>query len=249
MKILKYKKLSSGRYKLELESCEAVELYEETILKFELLLKKKIDDYEMIKILEYDKELDVYYVGLKILKSKFKSVKELHDYLIKKEYSYDLVDIAIEKLLKQGYLNDELFARSYINNQIITSSRGPIKICNDLFGKGISQTIVNKEISLFTEDLQIKKINKIIMVALKNNRTRGGLVLKNKIINDLIVSGYDLSIINRVISDYEFSSNVDFAKKEYDKLYRKYSRKYSGKELEYKIKEKLYQKGLNYEEG
>ena len=249
MKILKYKKLSSGRYKLELEDSQPVELYEETILKYELLLKKRIDDSEMIEISEYDKEWDVYYVGLKALKSRFKSTKELRDYLIRKEYPYDLVNNAVEKLLKQGYLNDELFARSYINNQIITSSRGPIKICNDLFGKGISQTIVNKEISLFTEDLQIKKINKIIMVALKNNRTRGGLVLKNKIINDLIVSGYDLSIINRVISDYEFSSNVDFAKKEYDKLYRKYSRKYSGKELEYKIKEKLYQKGLNYEEG
>ena len=37
-------------------------------------------------------------------------------------------------------------------------------------------------------------------------------------------------------------------KKEYDKLYKKLSRKYSGNELEYKIKEKLYQKGLYYEE-
>ena len=47
--------------------------------------------------------------------------------------------------------------------------------------------------------------------------------------------------------NFEFDNNDDIAKKEYDKLYRKYSRKYSGKELEYKIKEKLYQKGLNYE--
>ena len=125
MKILKYKKLSSGRYKLELEGSQAVELYEETILKFELLLKKKIDNLKMIEILEYDKEWDVYYVGLKALKDRFKSTQELRDYLIKKEYSYDLVDIVIEKLLKQGYLNDELFAKSYINNQMITSSRGP----------------------------------------------------------------------------------------------------------------------------
>ena len=247
MKILKYKKLSSGRYKLELEGSQAVELYEETILKFELLLKKKIDNLKMIEILEYDKEWDVYYVGLKALKSRFKSTQELRDYLIKKEYSYDLVDIAIEKLLKQGYLNDELFAKSYINNQMITSSRGPIKISNELFSKGIDQSIVSKEILVFTDELQIEKINKIIRISLKSNRSRGGSVLKNKIINDLIVSGYDLSIINKVISDYEFDSNEEIAKKEYEKLYRKYSRKYSGRELEYKIKEKLYQRGLKYE--
>ena len=249
MKILKYKKLSSGRYKLELEGSQAVELYEETILKFDLLLKKKIDNLKMIEILEYDKEWDLYYVGLKALKSRFKSTQELRDYLIKKEYSYDLVDIVIEKLLKQGYLNDELFAKSYINNQMITSSRGPIKLSNELFSKGIDQSIVSKEILVFTDELQIEKINKIIRISLKSNRSRGGSVLKNKIINDLIVSGYDLSIINKVISDYEFDSNEEIAKKEYEKLYRKYSRKYSGRELEYKIKEKLYQKGLNYEEN
>ena len=249
MKILKYKKLSSGRYKLELEDSQPVELYEETILKYELLLKKRIDNSEMIEISEYDKEWDVYYVGLKALKSRFKSTKELRDYLIRKEYPYDLVNNAVEKLLKQGYLNDELFAKSYINNQMVTSSRGPIKISNDLFSKGISQSIVSKEIEVFTEEIQLEKINKIIRISLKSNRTRGGMVLKNKIINDLVISGYDLSIISKVISDFEFDSNDDIAKKEYDKLYRKYSRKYSGKELEYKIKEKLYQKGLSYEEN
>lgn len=249
MKILKYKKLSSGRYKLELENSQPVELYEETILKYELLLKKRIDNSEMIEISEYDREWDVYYVGLKALKSRFKSCKELRDYLIKKEYPYDLVNNAVEKLLKQGYLNDELFAKSYINNQMVTSSRGPIKISNDLFSKGISQSIVSKEIEVFTEEIQLEKINKIIRLSLKSNRTRGGMVLKNKIINDLVISGYDLSIISKVISDFEFDNNDDIAKKEYDKLYRKYSRKYSGKELEYKIKEKLYQKGLSYEEN
>ena len=130
---------------------------------------------------------------------------------------------------------------------MITSSRGPIKLSNELFSKGIDQSIVSKEILVFTDELQIEKINKIIRISLKSNRSRGGSVLKNKIINDLIVSGYDLSIINKVISDYEFDSNEEIAKKEYEKLYRKYSRKYSGRELEYKIKEKLYQKGLKYE--
>ena len=247
MKILKYKKLSSGRYKLELESCEAVELYEETILKFELLLKKKIDDYEMIKILEYDKELDVYYVGLKILKSKFKSVKELHDYLIKKEYSYDLVDIAIEKLLKQGYLNDRSFAKSYINNQIVTTTKGPKKIELELRISKVDSNIIDEEIIVFDEETQIKKIDKIVNKMIRSNRTRGGSVLKRKIVNDLNVLGYETDIIMSVVSNYDFSNNEDIVKKEYDKLYKKLSKKYSGTELEYKIKEKLYQKGLYYE--
>ena len=60
--------------------------------------------------------------------------------------------------------------------------------------------------------------------------------------------GYDVDLINKVILDYDFSNDKDMVKKEYDKLYKRLSRKYSGNELEYKIKEKLYQKGLYYEE-
>ena len=60
--------------------------------------------------------------------------------------------------------------------------------------------------------------------------------------------GYDISLINSEISNYSFENDKELAKKEYDKLYRKYSKKYSGKELELKIKEKLYLKGLKYEE-
>lgn len=248
MKILKYKQTSNGRYKIELENFKEIELYEETILKYELLLKKNFDDGLMNEILEYDKRWDVYYVGLKLLKSRFRSTKDLKDALIKKEYPLELVNFVIDKLLSQGYLDDFSFSKSYINNQMLTSSKGPVKIMNDLLSKGISSDIVNNEIKVFTETLQVEKINKIIKTALKSNRTRGGVVLKNKIINDLIVAGYDLAVINKVIVEYDFSSNDDIARKEYDKLYKKYSRKYSGKELELVVRRKLYQKGLSYEE-
>ena len=154
--------MSSGRYKLELESCREVELYEETILKYELLLKKNIDEFSFDEILEYDKEWDVYYVGLKLLKSRFKSTKEIRDALIKKEYPLALVDQAISKLLDQGYLNDTAFAKSYINNQMITTSHGPIRITNELINKGIEHYIIDTEINIFTEEMQIEKINKLI---------------------------------------------------------------------------------------
>ena len=54
-------------------------------------------------------------------------------------------------------------------------------------------------------------------------------------------------VISKVIDNYNFNDTSAIAKKEYEKLYTRLSRKYSGTELEYKIKEKLYQKGLSYE--
>lgn len=248
MQILKYKKMSSGKYKIELDNGINMELYEEVILKHELLLKKSIDQTMIPIIQDSNLEWEVYYVALKSLKQRFKSSYDLRSSLVKKEYPVDLVDKAVNKLLEQGYLNDASFAKGYINNQIITSSKGPNSISNDLRNKGIDEKIIREEIVVFDRDLQKSRIKKIIDKNIKSNCNKGGSVLKNKIITNLLNLGYDLDIVQMVISNYQFGNDIELAKKEYDKLYKKLSRKYSGEELKYKIKEKLYQKGLKYEE-
>jgi regulatory protein len=140
-----------------------------------------------------------------------------------------------------------LFAKLYINNQIVTTNRGPLRIKKDLLDKGVSNSIIDEELDEFREDVQLEKIDKVINKSIKSNHSRGGVILKSKIFNDLKTLGYDSSIINKIINDYDYSDNKDLYKKEYDKLYRKLSKKYEGKELEYKINERLYQKGLYYE--
>ena len=248
MKILKYKKQRNGKYKIFLDNDTDLLLYEDTILKYKLLLKGEIESNDLKKITDFNFECDVYYVALKSLKNRFRSIKELRDNLIKKEYPIDLVDISIERLKTEKYLDDRLFTKSYISNQMITTNRGPKKISSELLKKGVSKDIIDEEIDAFNEEEQINKIDKIINKLIKSNRSRGGVVLKNKITTDLVNLGYDISVIDKVISNYDFKVDKDIYKKEYDKLYKRLSKKYSDKELEYKIKEKLFQKGLLYKD-
>ena len=79
MKIIKYKKKKNGQYELLLESEERLCLYEEVILKFNLLLKKSIEEKERELIFMTNQQYDVYYVALKALKSRFKSVMDLRN--------------------------------------------------------------------------------------------------------------------------------------------------------------------------
>ena len=248
MKILKYKKKRNGQYEIQLDSGKDLCLYEEVILNFSLLLKKNIDEEELDEILLSNQEYDVYYVALKTLKNRFKSVKELRISLLKKEYPVESVESAIHKLLSQGYLDDRSFAKAYINTQMITTSKGPKKIEKELLEKGVSRDIIVDELAIFTKDEQIIKIEKIANRLVRSNRSRGGIVLRKKIIQDLHNMGYSGSIVEDVLSSIDFGDTKDIAKNETEKLYQRLSRKYSGKELEFKIKEKLYQKGLYYED-
>lgn len=248
MKIIKYKKKRNGQYELQFDSGKELTLYEDVILKHELLLKREVTEGDLDTILLSNQECDVYYVALKSLNSRFKSEKELRIFLDKKEYPMEFIEKAIQKLLHQGYLDDRSFSKAYINNQMITTSKGPKKIEKELLDKGVLREIILEELVVFTKEEQLIRIKKIANRLIKSNRSRGGIVLRKKIVQDLQIMGYSSSVIDEVMQQLSFGDTKSIAEKEKEKLYRRLSRKYSGKELEFKIKEKLYQKGLYYED-
>lgn len=247
MKIIKYKKSSKGRYKVYVEDGREFLFYEEVILKYDLLIKKEIDSDLLIEMDQYNQEWDVYYTALHLINTRLRSVYELKELLINKEYPLDLVVKAIEKLKKQGYLNDLSYAKSYVNHYLISSNKGPYKIAKELRNKNIPEEMIEEALYLYSDDDQIERIHKIIDKGIKVNHSRGGIVLKQKIYQDLKELGYDISLINQIISTYSFPTPLNLVKKEYDKLYRSLSRKYKGEELERKIQEKLFAKGLKYD--
>ena len=246
MKITKYKKRTKGRYSVYLDDGREFLLYEEVILKYELLLKKEITDIDEIN--QANLEYDVYYTALNSLRNRMRSCFELRNSLIKKEYPEELVDITIDKLTKQGYLNDLEYARSYTHSKIITSNYGPNRIKKELYDKKIDSDIIETVIEDYDLDTQRDKINKIIRIKLAGNSVKSGIVLKSKIFNDILTLGYEYSMIEECLSNYSFDVDKNVVKKEYDKLMRKYSKKLSGDELKRKVKEKLYLKGMVYEE-
>ena len=97
MKIDKYKKLRNGKYELTLDNLETMILYEDTILKYNLLLTKNIGTNKK-EVLDFDRKCDVYYVGLRYIKNRARSKKEVYDKLVKEEYPLDYINESIEKL-------------------------------------------------------------------------------------------------------------------------------------------------------
>ena len=118
----------------------------------------------------------------------------------------------------------------------------------ELIKKGINESIIDENIKVFDDELQRSRIDKIIDKLIKSNRTKGGIILKNKITSSIINLGYYTSIIKEEISKYDFKVDKEIYQREYNKIYKSLSRKYEGNELEYKIKQKLYQKGMYYED-
>lgn len=245
MKIIRYKRNRNGSYTVFLENECSYDFYEEIILKYELLLKKDIS-IDMLELLQQENQKwDSYYTALRIINKIPKTKKELLEYLKKKGYCEENYLFTIETLEKQGYINDTIYAKSYVHNQILTTYHGPDRIRRDLEQKGIVYTVYQEALNEYTLELQKEKMKKIISKKIQANHNKSNMLLKKKIYNELILDGFDKTIASEMMETFNFHNDMEIAKKEYDKIYRKLSKKYTGKELEYKIKQKMYNLGFS----
>ena len=241
MKIIKYKKLNGNKYQVTLEDNKKVDLYEDVILEKELLLKKEIDDLE--NILNANSKYNLYEEALHYISIKLRSIKEMKDYLLKKGYTDEEIKKTNDKLIDNGYLNDEYYSKCYINDRINLTLDGPLKIKRYLDEMEINNFVYEKYFDVFNKKLIYERINKYLNKQVKVNK-KSMYIFKNKMLINLINLGYETSDINYCLSNIRVDNQDELMEKEKEKLYKKLSRKYKGIELERKVKEKLYQKGF-----
>lgn len=244
MKITKYEKKKNGMYQIFFDDGFNVDIHEEIILKYNLLIKKQATNFEIEKMLDENKKYISYNLAIKYLSVKMRSKKEIKEYLLKKDIEFETIDEVIKLLEKDHYLDDYTYSKAYVNDKILLSNDGPYKIKNKLLDLAICEDAINKALTVFNEDIQLEKIDKLVTKYINSNRNKSVYSLKNKIFENLTNLGYSKSLINDVIDKTSFNDDKDIAKKEYTKIYKRLSRKYSGSELDYKVKQKMYALGF-----
>lgn len=242
MKIQKYTKDKQNKYKVRIDDEDYV-LYDDVIIKYNLLMTKEIDKTVFLEMLKYNEELTSYYESIKYINRKLRSEKEVIMYLEKKGIDKKIITKTINKLIETKYLNDDLYFKAYFNDQINLSNNGPKKIKLNLLKLGFKESDIDKRIMDYPEDIWLTKIEKYIEKKIKNNHNASDAMLKRKVLTDLINLGYEKEMIESVLNSYKIDDK-DILKKEYLKAKMKYEKKYNGYELTQKIREYLYRKGF-----
>lgn len=122
--------------------------------EYSLKVGKFIDDELMEKLKEDDLFNNAKMKAFRYLSYKDRSIKEMEDYLLKKEYSPHIINLTISYMLDNDYLNDKRFAENFIQGKSKYNNYGPRKIKYDLMNKGIEKEIIDLCLDDFDEDLE-----------------------------------------------------------------------------------------------
>ena len=201
MKIIKYEKKGNNTYKVYLENNQSINLYEDVILKNNLLYKKEIDDSLLEKLDQDNNKEDVYNKCIKYISIRLRSIHEIEEYLNKKEIDSSLISKTINKLIENNQLNDEIFTKAFIHDKLNFTTMGPYKILEHLKQHKIDSSIISKYINEIDEEILDNKINKQIQKLIKSNHKKQNI--RNKIYTNLLSLGYSNEMILRNINNYD----------------------------------------------
>lgn len=242
MKIIKFKKTSSGKYKLFLDNNESITLYEDVIVNNNLLLTKEVDNKLLDDLMKQNNCVDAYNIALNYISVRMRSKYEIKEYLSKKGITNTLIENTIQKLIKEGYLNDLTFTKAFVNDKLLFTNFGPLRIKKELSKYKVEEEIIKEVIDDIDYETVREKLSNLME---KQIRIKKGSAnsLKIKLVNYFNNLGYDKDMVLKELSSYNLKSDLDKLKSDYNKLYNKYKNKYEGNKLTYFIAQKLYVKG------
>lgn len=222
------------------------DFYSNNIQKGIKLDNDKIDELLIKSRLLYAKKQ-----ALKKIVSKDRTEAEVREYLsFGFELNIDEVNIVINELKEQGYINDYLYVISRIYEMSL-NLEGKRKVYDKLIKKGISQELAMEELNKVQIDTEVESammLAKKLDYRLSNDSLN---TRKKKIMNSLHSHGYSLEIANSVFENYNFE--YDQVKEEEEllatmnKLVDKYKSKYQGEELKKKVMKYCLSKGYAIE--
>lgn len=201
------------RYNIFLDGKFAFGADEDTVVKFRLVPGKEIQPPMLDKILfeaEVGKLMGRMY---NLLTMRLRSEKEIRDYIRKlnfkkkvkdqEEISSVVIELLIENLKNKGLINDEAFARAWVESRRRSKQKGVNVLKSELFQKGIDREIIEEVTrvgSLESSEEQLAK--ETLEKKLKIWKNLSALEFRKKATEFLIRRGFNYSIAKEVVDNY-----------------------------------------------
>ncbi|HNC37830.1 MAG TPA: regulatory protein RecX [Chitinophagaceae bacterium] len=110
-------------------------------------------------------------------------------------------DEIIATLIEENYLNEERFAIAYAGGKFRIKGWGRVKIKYELKQKRVSEYCIKKALKQIDESNYIDKLTKLAIEKYQSLKGEQYLIRKKKTIDYLVGRGFELDLINFVISE------------------------------------------------
>ena len=187
------------KFHILFDSGEEIEISEETLIEFGLYKGQEVEDEIIDKLKFEDEKTEALLLSYRFLQRN-KTEKQLIDYLYKNKISGEIIDTVIPILNEKKYLNDEDYARRYLNDAMNIKKYGKIKIIYMLRSKGIKNDIIEKIMRDYDYELEYLNAEDLLSKKLDSEEKDSKKISSAK--KYLQGRGFEFEIINFAVDEF-----------------------------------------------
>lgn len=195
-------KKNINRVNIFLDNNFWVGLDKDELLNFNLFNGKEITFQDKQEIEKSSSDTKLFTKAANYIQIRPRSIKEIRDYLYRKESDKETSEIIIQKLKDKNLLSDEEFAKWLIVNRIASGRYGEVKIKAELYKKGVKRDIIERTYleNVSDEDKEAieENANKQALKFIKIIKAENKYELKSKLIQKLMARGYKFDLSKNV---------------------------------------------------
>lgn len=185
-----------------------IAIFTELVYTFNLKKGMTIEEENLKHILNEEMYMKAKNKALNILAKADQSEKKIREKL-SSDFEDDTIDMVIEFLKKNNFINDDILAQKIVNTNINLNRCGKNRIKQNLYNKGIDKQSIDEAISDIDTDVEFE--NAMYLAKKRYNRIKKEDKRKiyQKISQHLAYKGFSYDIIKRVLDKLLNSDECD----------------------------------------
>lgn len=199
MQIQKKNKTRANVY-IDGEFAYALEML--TVMKLGLKIGTDVSPERLAEAVTDSERSVCFDKAMNYLSRGLKTRKQMYDYLLGKGYDAQTVNFVMDKLVDYKYVNDEYYARVYVEQNL--STKGERRLKQELQQKGIPHSIIDK-CCVVSDDVATDNAERLASKYMRN-KPRDIKTLQ-KLQRYLVSRGYDFDTVNAVTRSYKSDDN------------------------------------------
>ncbi|AEI44260.1 regulatory protein RecX [Paenibacillus mucilaginosus] len=193
-------KRTKNRYNIYINEAFALSVHEDVLIRHHLLKGAEVDTETLVRILSEEEKNRAYLDAVRLLSSRLRSVHEIRSRLKLKGYGPELITGTVDRLRREGYLNDAEFAQMLTKQRIVSQKKGRHFIKQELQQKGIAKEEIQEAIAQVDEETEYEMARQLAEKRYAGEMRKDPLKARRKIAGFLQRRGYPGSVVSRVLS-------------------------------------------------
>ena len=185
-----------------------IAIFTELVYTFNLKKGMTIEEESLKHILKEEMYMKAKNKALNILAKADQSEKKIREKL-SSDFEDDTIDMVIEFLKKNNFINDDLLAQKIVNTNVNLNRCGKNRIKQNLHNKGIDKQSIDEAISDIDTDVEFENAMYLAKKRYDRVKKEDKIKIYQKISQHLAYKGFSYDIIKRALNKLLNSDECD----------------------------------------